>query len=450
MLTYDLNCKNKYYALYKFIRGDILSGKLKAGERLPSKRGLAQNLGVSVTCVQTAYEQLLAEGYIISVERSGYFVGDVSFDYYGEKPCRTAEQPKEKEWCELDLVSGAIPANLFPFSAWAKLTREVLADCGEHLLNRVPCDGDGELKKALASYLYRARGVNVDPRYIVIGAGAEHLYGVVLQLLGRDKIYAVENPGYGNISYTYRLYGAECVYLPVNADGVNLKAVESSGAFAVHISPSHQFPTGAVTPAFARAKLINWAKSGDKFIIEDDYDSEFRLLGKPLQCLFGLCRDRVIYINTFSKSLAPSMRMGYAVLPPKLYEKYIEIYGRSANVVPLFEQKTLAKMLDSGFFERHINRLRNHFREIRRALVEKLKSFDICKDIIDTCSGPHLLMRFSGDISDKQFKLIAAERGIYVKCLSDYLLEPFDNSSGYAVINYTSLTKSAVENFLFK
>ena len=178
----------------------------------------------------------------------------------------------------MDLVSGAIPANLFPFSAWAKLTREVLADCGEHLLNRVPCDGDGELKKALASYLYRARGVNVDPRYIVIGAGAEHLYGVVLQLLGRDKIYAVENPGYGNISYTYRLYGAECVYLPVNADGVNLKAVESSGAFAVHISPSHQFPTGAVTPAFARAKLINWAKSGDKFIIEDDYDREFRVL----------------------------------------------------------------------------------------------------------------------------------------------------------------------------
>ncbi len=435
MLTYDLNSKNKYWSLYSHIRDDILSGKIKCGEKLPSKRALAENLSVSVITVQNAYEQLLAEGYISSAERSGYFVAEVNVDFHGRREVRFSGG--EKKQYSLDLVHGTA-TELFPFSTWARLIRKVLADCGEHLLERVPCDGDGELKRAVADYLYRARGIEVDPRFVVIGAGAEYLYGIIVQLLGRDKLFAVENPGYGKISATYKLNGAECIYLPVGERGINPADVEKSRAHVVHVSPSHQYPTGAVMPASERSRLIAWANSRDGLIVEDDYDSEFRLFGKPLQCAYSLCPDRVIYMNTFSKSLAPSMRMGYMVLPPALYERYIEIFSHSACAVPLFEQKTLAALLDGGFFERHINRLKKYYRSVRAAVQEKLTSFGRCI-IHDTGSGLHLLAEFPEAPSEEFIKRCAEERGIYLKCLSDYLLAPAKIIDKCAVINYSGV-----------
>lgn len=440
MQTYVLNGKNKYWSLYKKLRGDILEGRLKNGERLPSKRSLAESLNVSVITVQSAYDQLLAEGYAYSKERSGYFVSDVNVEFYGKRDVPPANVRQEKKFA-LDFVNGTA-SSLFPFSTWAKLMRAVLSDCGEHLLERVPCDGDAELKNAVSSYLYRARGIDADPRCVVIGAGAEYLYGVIVQLLGRDKLFAVENPGYGKISKTYNLNGAKCVYIPVTDAGVDCCAVEGSGADVLHLSPSHQFPTGAVTPASSRARLIGWADSVDGYVVEDDYDSEFRLSGKPLQSMFSLCPDRVIYMNTFSKSLAPSMRMGYMVLPPALYEKYLRLFSHSANVVPLFEQKTLAKMLDGGYFERHINRLKNYYRTVRQAVLDKARQLGV-HEIKDTGSGLHLLASFDG-ASDGILKEQAAQRGINLKCLSDYLLAPLDGTEGWAVINYAGATPESV------
>lgn len=443
MPVYQLNQKNKYYSLYENIREDILSGKIRGGEKLPSKRVLARDLGVSVVTVQLAYEQLLAEGYIFSRERSGYFAGDSlarggAARRYVSKTEPSADGGSRGEKYVADFVGGACPAALFPFSAWAKLTRGVLNDCGEHLLERVPCDGDGELKREIAAYLYRCRGVDADPRYIVVGAGAEYLYGLTVQLLGRDKLYAVENPGYPKISAAYSLNGAAFCPVTVTEAGVNPAELQASGADVLHISPSHQFPTGAVTPAAARSRLIEWASEGGKYIIEDDYDSEFRLSGKPLQSLYSLCPERVIYMNTFSKTLAPSMRMGYMVLPPALYRKFIGVFSTGANVVPLFEQKTLAAMLGGGQFERHINRLKNHYRGIRQAVTGFLRGLGVA-EIYDTGGGLHLLAGFKG-LSNDGVKALFAEKGIRVKCLSDYLLAPLDGTEGYAVINYSGVT----------
>lgn len=449
MLTYQLKGKNKYWSLYSAIREDILSGKLKCGFRLPSKRSLAENLSVSVVTVQTAYEQLLAEGYVTSKQRSGYFVSDVSVEHYGARP-RESDTESEGEKFAVDLVNGATPAKLFPFSVWARLMRGVLADCGEHLLERVPCDGDKELKRAISAYLYRARGIDVPPRYIVIGAGAEYLYGIIVQLLGRDKIFAVENPGYGKISSCYRLNGARCVYVGVGENGISCADVERSGADVLHVSPSHQFPTGAVTPASSRARIISWAKSGDRYVIEDDYDSEFRLFGKPLQCTCAMCPDRVIYMNTFSKSLAPSMRIGYMVLPPALYERYLKLFGSSACAVPLFEQKTLAALLDGGHFERHINRLKNHYREVRQAILYKAERLGVECNVCDTGSGLHLLAHFPAAPSDAYIKACAAENGINVKCLSDYLLAPMAGVEKRAVINYSGVTPDKITQIKLK
>ncbi len=440
MLTYELSEKNKYYALYRAVRGDILSGNLKHGDKLPSKRGLAEHLGISVITVQTAYEQLLAEGYIQSEQRRGYFVSEVS-PQVGVQPYTVhTETPRtQTEPLGLDLCSGRAPARLFPFSVWAKLMRQTLSEEGGHLLERVPCDGDPALKEAVAAYLYRFRGYKVDPRYVVIGAGAEYLYGVIVQLLGRDKPYAVENPVYGRVPTTYALNGARCVCVPVTKVGADVGSAERSGACALHISPSHQYPTGAVMPAANRSKLIAWAQDTGAYIIEDDYDSEFRLFGKPLSTMAGLNGERVIYLNTFSKTLAPSMRLGYMVLPPRLYAVYRTLYGNSANVVPLFEQKTLAKMLDGGYFERHVNRLRNYYRGVRSQLIEKLEKIPVEKEIIETGGGLHLTVRLPSFESDEAIKQAARERGIKIKCVSDYLSEPADGYEKVAVINYSSV-----------
>lgn len=273
MFNYDLSGKNKYYKLYSYIRDDILRGKIAEGERLPSKRALAADLGVSVMTVQLAYDQLLAEGYIRSKERSGFYVEKVASVSLNQATNQYFNKEKSvPQKYRIDLVNGNTPPNMFPFSVWARLMRAVLADCGEHLLERVPCDGDYELKKAVSSYLYRSRGIDVDPKYIVVGAGAEHLYGVIVQLLGRDCIFAVENPGYGRISSTYALNGARVVPVDVDDRGMNTDLLEKSGAQVVHVSPAHQFPTGAVMPVSVRSKLIDWAKATDGYVIEDDYD----------------------------------------------------------------------------------------------------------------------------------------------------------------------------------
>ena len=457
MLNYQLDEKNKYYSLYSFIRDDILTGKLKKGYRLPSKRVLSESLSVSVITVQNAYDQLLAEGYIYSIKRSGYFVAEVNADFHGRRDVSAVPEVKKEEY-KIDFVKGSTISETFPFSVWSKLMRGVLSDCGEHLLERVPCDGDFELKRALSSYLYRAREIDVDPRYIVIGAGAEYLYGIVVQLLGRDKIFAVENPGYSKIYSSYILNGARVRCVPVTDLGIDCVEVKRSGANAVHFSPSHQFPTGAVTPVSERLRLIKWAKETDGYIIEDDYDSEFRLVGKPLQCANVLAPDRVIYMNTFSKSLAPSLRMGYMVLPPKLYERYLSIFGHSACVVPLFEQKTLASMLDGGYFERHIARLKNRYRAVRTAIYERVKTLPFPAEIKDTGSGLHLLIRFPTAQSDSEIKERARQNGINIRCLSDYLLPPDGTAADSlpsgtdrcAIINYSGVTESQIANIEIK
>jgi len=448
MLTYNLGEKNKYYSLYRAIRADILCGKLTRGEKLPGKRSLAQHLGVSVTTVLYAYQQLLAEGYICGVERKGYFVAEVNAEHVPPAPLtRTLEPEKIKEEYALDLTSGSAPAELFPFSVWARLMRETLSDEGEHLLKRCPCDGDPALKRAIAGYLYRFRGFSVDPRYIVVGAGAEYLYGVIVQLLGRGA-YAVENPCYDKAYKSYVLNGAKFLPIPVKSGGVDPEAVEKSCAIALHISPAHQYPTGEVMPAGRRSRLLKWARGAGAYIIEDDYDSEFRLFGKPLQPMAAMDGERVIYLNTFSKTLAPSMRLGYMVLPPLLYGRYISLFGDSANVVPLFEQITLTKMLDGGYFERHVNRMKNYYKAVRSRIISGIESIPQNKEIIETGGGLHITLRLPDFESDTEIKLAAKRAGIKLKCLTDYLNAPCVGYEKIAVINYSSVRKDAeLKNF---
>ena len=446
MLTYDLKKSPGvplYEALYRCIRADILSGNLSAGQKLPSKRALATNLEVSKITVETAYGQLLSEGYISAREKVGYFVEAVEGIHKAAAHIETPHEETE-DTASVDLtVSG--PAH-FPFSVWSRMQRSVMLDYGEKLLRPLPNQGHYGLRRAIADHLYAFRGMVVAPENILIGAGTDFLYNLLIQLLGRDKCYAVEEPGYGKIRKIYAAGGAACTDAPMDALGVIPTALED--AQVLHISPSHHFPTGLVTPSARRLELLSWAVKGDRWIIEDDYDSEFRFDAHPMSAMQSLDRHgRVIYMNTFSKSLAPSIRISYMVLPPALMAQFREKLGFYSCTVPSFEQYTLERFLSEGHFEKHINRMRKAYKSRRNRLVEMLKNSPISEriTILEQDAGLHFLLRIDTDLTDAELTAHWAAAGIRIRALSDYYHgeTPADDRR-CLVVDYSGLTEEKI------
>ena len=422
MLTYELKKSPGvplYEALYRCIREDILTGKLSHGEKLPSKRALAAHLEVSKVTVEGAYSQLLEEGYLRSEEKVGYFV-----EATAQRPgIPAAALPLKEEtvpW-ELDLTANA-PATGFPFSVWMRLQRQVMLDYGDRLLTPLPPQGYPELRQAIADHLLQFRGMAVDPENILIGAGTDFLYNLLIQLLGREKRYAVEDPGYRKIRQIYEAGGVECDSVRVDAFGV--RPDDLGSAQVLHCSPSHHFPTGIVTPAARRRQLLSWAEEGEgRFIIEDDYDSEFRFHAHPVPALMTMDRaGKVIYMNTFSKTLAPSIRISYMILPPALMADFRQKLGFYSCTVPSFEQYTLARFLSGGWFEKHINRMRKFYRTRRNRVIEILKNGPYAHrvTILEQDAGLHFLLRLDTERSDGELARLCNLAGIRVRCLGEY------------------------------
>ena len=394
MLTYDFEKRGKmslYEYLYNCIKNDILSGKIKAGEKLPSKRTMAKNHSISVITVENAYAQLLVEGYIFSKEKRGYFASEISGQYLNnggingnkEKIVETKVslksgqikkkiQDTKKQWL-VDFNSNHIMYDSFPFSIWSRIMRQTLLDRENSFLSSPLPNGVVELREAIANHLMEFRGMEVDAENIIIGAGTEYLYSIIVQLLGRDSVIAVEDPGYRKIGKVYESNGVECLHLPIDNSGIQTKALLGKKIDAVHISPSHHFPTGRVMPVSRRQHLIHWAIEKNGFIIEDDYDSEFRFSGRPIPTMVGMDKERVIYMNTFSKTLAPSIRIAYMVLPDSLMEKFHTKLNFYSGTVSSFEQYTLANFIAGGYYERHINRMRNYYRDYRNKIINAIK-----------------------------------------------------------------------------
>lgn len=446
MVTYELKKSPGvplYEALYRCIRRDILEGTLKPGTKLPSKRALSQNLEVSKITVEAAYNQLLAEGYIRSQEKVGYFVEAV--EGRTPPPPTQAEQPEKKREFLLDLTG--IGTEQFPFSVWSRLQREVMLDYGAQLLLPLPNRGVMELRQAIADHLAAFRGMQVSPQNILIGAGTDFLYNLLIQLLGRDKVYAVEEPGYDKIRQIYAAGGVRCISAPMDDKGVLPEGL--SQADVLHCSPSHHFPTGLVTPVSRRMELLDWAGE-DKWIIEDDYDSEFRFDAHPmptLQTLDGA--QRVIYMNTFSKTLAPSIRISYMVLPPALMEQFQKVLGFYSCTVPSFEQYTLARFLSRGYFEKHINRMRKFYKKRRNALVSLLEncSFSQKLAILEQDAGLHFLLKVDTALPDGDLAQKLSDVGIRVKALSEYYHDQ-RRDRHCLVVNYSGVKEEALEQAL--
>ncbi len=464
MLTYSFESKGNeslYEFLYKKIKADILSGAISAAEKLPSKRALAKHLNISVITVENAYNQLMAEGYLYSVPKSGFYVSDIASlkPVTSQRPERTALKtvhsitkdtvsfPKS---CMTDFTNNSALPETFPFSTWSKLTRLTMADYEMELMMRSPSGGIFLLREAIADYLYQFRGISVVPEQIIVGAGTEYLYSILIQLLGRDKIYAVEDPGYQKITHIYEANGVSCVHVPLDKNGVTVSSLADTGADILHISPSHHFPTGIVTPINRRYELLAWAaETSGRYIIEDDYDSEFRLTGKPIPALQSIdSAGKVIYMNTFSKSLSSTIRISYMVLPESLAEKYNRALNFYACTVSNFDQYTLYQFIERGYLEKHINRMRNYYRVQRDTILDcirRQKFYDRVK-IKEENAGLHFLLEVDTKHSDEKLIKRIAEKGIHVSCLSEYFYDRKKAKKHTLIINYSGMEPEKIED----
>ena len=449
MLTYSMDQRGNlslYEYLYQCIRRDILSGALAAGERLPSKRSLAEHLHLSVITVEGAYQQLEAEGYVYTLPRRGFFVSPVERTAPVPATPPSAPEPEERSW-RLDLKRNQVDRSRFPVSTWARLARRVLSEDGEALLRPVPHQGLPALRRAIADDLRDFRGMAVDPAQILVGAGAEYLYLLLAQLLGRDAVIAVEDPGYPKIRQVYGSLGVPCRPVPLDSQGMDLAALAASGAAVAHLSPAHHYPTGLVTPIGRRQALLRWAETSGGYIIEDDYDSELRFTGRPIPTLQSIDRGgRVLYMNTFSQTISPSMRLGFVVLPPALLAEYRRRLDFYACTVPALEQHVLALFLSEGHYERHLSRMRKEYRLRRDAVLEAFRSSSFASRITlsEQGAGLHFLLRLKTSRSDEDLRRRGEALGVRLGFLSEYAALPSPTSAHTLVVNYGGLEPAAL------
>lgn len=339
-------------ALYRTVKDKIASGEYKAGEKLPSKRVTADRSGCSVITVEKAYNMLIDEGYIASRERSGYFVCELDIFPRDNRKIKT----HAFSYLDEDVTAGG--NRDFEYSVWFKTIRKVMAEKGDRLFVKSPGKGCGVLRNAIADYLLRYRGMVAEPERIIIGSGSEQLYETVVKILGREKVFGIEDPSYAQIEAVYRAEGAHIKKLKLGADGIETTALRESDIDVLHVTPFRSYPTGVTTSALKRYEYLKWAENGGH-IVEDDFNSEFFIPGQPIESLYSMDQgESVIYINTFSKSLSPSMRMGYMILPKNLMLVYNEKLGQFSCSVPVLDQYILAEFIASGNFERHLNRMR--------------------------------------------------------------------------------------------
>lgn len=443
MLTYILNSNSKsplYEQLYTLIKQDIINGHIKPDEMLPSKRKIATHLKLSIITVENAYEQLLSEGYIYSKPRKGYFATNIDSNIsISHKEIKQSGESVSSYDYKYAFKTNSVDTEYFPFSTWSKLMREVLRDEDKTLLSKSEQKGIYELRYEISIFLKEYRNIDAQPEQIVVGAGSEFLINMIIQLLGTDKRYGVENPGYPKIPKILSVNNIKPNYIKLDKDGVIIEKLDNIDV--LHITPSHQFPLGIVTPIKRRLEILQWANKNNSYIIEDDYDSEFRYFGKPISALQSLDKNnRVIYLNTFTKNLAPALRISYMVLPKDLMKKFENEFQFYSNTVSRFEQHTLAKFMQKSHYERHINKMRLIYKN-RIDVINEFISTSKLGDFVEIKGdkvGLHFLLELKKH-SEDEFVKLAKDCGVLFYPVSQYYYGENYNSPavvvGYSGIN---------------
>ena len=431
-----------YEQLYRHLAGEIGSGRLPAGGKLPSKRKMCALLGVSMSTVDTAYSMLAAEGYVTVRPRSGYTVASL----LPLTPPPAADVPRPEppapRW-KYDCSTGAVDTSLFPFSSWAKISKEAVYE-NPDLLQRGQPQGDLPLRAALADLLAQYRGVRCTPEQIVVGAGADWLLSMVLQLLPEHKSVAMEDPGYPAACAVARRLGRRVISVPVDGEGMSPEELERSGAELACITPSHQFPLGVTMPVGRRSRLLHWAYAApNRYVIEDDYDSEFRYASRPIPALQGMDREgRVIYMGTFSRSIAPAIRVAFVILPPALLERWQREFSHSSCTVSRFEQEALRRFLVQGLYSRHLRRSVNLYRRKCALFTEALSCIGGVS-LSGQQAGLHFLLTAPG-FSEDELVERAAAAGVRLTPLSRYCREvpPLPST---VVVGFAGLTEEELK-----
>lgn len=428
-LTMELNPGDKmplYEQIYRYIKENIVAGRISYREKLPSTRLLAKHLEVSRSTVELAYGQLLSEGYIESEPYRGFFAAQMDglVHLTQEQKICVEEKEDEKEPYRFDFTPNGVDLKGFPYSAWRKLSKDILLDDKVELFRLGNPQGEKSFREAICKYLYQARGVNCSPSQVIVGAGSDYLLMLLCSVIGRSRVIAVENPTY---KQAYRMFASQAYRVcPVEMDacGMKVDSLCKTGADVAYVTPSHQYPTGIVMPVKRRMELLKWAnEERGRYIIEDDYDSEFRYKGKPIPALQGFDgHGNVIYLGTFSKSIAPAIRMSYMVLPEELLRVYREKCGFINSTVSVVDQLIVQRFIEEGYYERHLNKTRALYKGRHDMLIKGLSPLtDRCK-ISGEHAGVHLLLTFDGGPDETELIRRAGEEGIRVYGLSDYII----------------------------
>ena len=458
-----------YEKIYEYIKNEIVDGKISKGEKLPSTRLLAKNLSVSRSTVELAYDQLLAEGYIEAEPYRGYFVCDIEALYQLEQRNHMQEKLQagqswqtgwktetekkvENSTAEVSLKHGAefskhqeidfspymIDTQNFPYNVWRKLHKNVLLDDREEILLSGDGQGDHELRMAIADYLHQARGVNCVAEQIVIGAGNEYLELLLAQVLGEKKTVLMDDPTYLQAYRTFSNMGYLVKNIPAEQGSMPIEAVRRENADILYVMPSHQFPLGTVMPLKQRLELLKWASEKEgRYLIEDDHDSEYRYKGKPIPALQSIDHEeKVIYLGTFSKSIAPSLRISYMVLPQHLLKNYQNFCGFYSTTVSKIQQEVLREFIRGGYFGRHLNKMRGIYKNKHDFLVSELKKRPWVENIAGDNAGLHVLVQVDTQMNEAELCERAAEQGIHLMGISEHYIHKPPVSKPVILLGY--------------
>lgn len=445
--------KPLYEQIYVYIRDEIRAGNLKAGDRLPSTRVLAEHLKVSRSTTQMAYEQLLAEGYMEARPYRGYFVstmGDlvqVEQHFAEQMEMQREDQKKDGNFTDwIDFSPRGIDLDSFPYNAWRKLSKNTLVDDNKEFFHSGNHQGEPGLRNVIRDYLHSARGVNCTSEQIIIGAGSEYLLMLLSQILDRPLSIAMENPTYKQAYRVFRSLGIDVCPISMDANGMDPTVLEQSQVQAAYVMPSHQYPTGIIMPVRRRQELLRWAEALDeRYLIEDDYDSEFRYKGKPIPALQGMDRKgKVIYLGTFSKSIAPAIRVSYMVLPMELLQRYRDKAGFYASTVSRIDQNILYQFLAQGHFERHLNRMRGIYKGKHDALLTALRPLEQTFHVQGEYAGLHILMTDKKGRSEKELIELAEQNHVQVYGVSGYYIEQKEEKNGTVVLGFATLDEKEI------
>ena len=436
-----------YEQIYSYIKADIQKGRIAYGEKLPSTRALSKHLEVSRSTVELAYEQLLSEGYIESKPYKGFFVAQTEELYRFEREqLRPAAVKKEEKRYRYDFSPNGVDLRSFPYNVWRKLSKDILIDDRTELFRLGDSKGEYGFRNAICSYLHQARGVNCIPEQIIVGAGSDYILMLLSMILGREHKIAFEDPAYKQAYRMADVLSYETVPVSLDRNGMKVSKLEESKADVAYVTPSHQYPTGIVMPINRRMELLKWAaKDGDRYIVEDDYDSEYRYKGKPIPALQGYdIHGRVIYLGTFSKSIAPAIRLSYMVLPEPLLKEYERKNDFVHSTVSKVDQLIVQRFIEEGYYERHLNKTRALYKSRHDVLIEELKSMSDILTISGEHAGVHLLLTFFNGMTEEELIQRARKEDIRVYGMSDYWIGKKEEERATILLGYANLTEEQI------